>query len=953
MWRAMGTALGAACAIGLTACGGGGGGDSNSPPPPAYTVGATVSGLSGMGLALSDNGSDTLSVSASGAVTFARTLAANSGYSVAVAAQPSAPSQTCLVTNGSGTVGSANVTSVSVTCTTNTYPVQPTVAGLNGAGLVLQNGFGDDLTVAQSGATVFANKVQSGATYNVSVLTQPSNPVQTCSIAGGSGTVTNAAVAPTISCVTPSPWTLFTLNYSDNSLSQFALDPATGQPRSRGSVSVGSWPAGGAPTDINGDGQGRFIYVLNPGAASIAAFQLDAASGSLHAIANGTTATGTRPVTLTGYPSTKTLYAVNSGSNDISVYAIDQTTGVPSPVSGGPFKAGTTPFKLTVDVAGRFAYVTNSGSNDIYSYSVDPNTGALAEIANSRVAAGTSPFEVLLHRTGKFAYVANVGSANISAYSVNASTGVLTPLAGSPFAAGGVPGDVSAFNGGRAPMSLHPNGKLLFVRSTLAKTISVFTIDPNSGALSAAPGSPYPVGDGAVMHSLDPTGRWLFVANRGNLPGPGSISVFRVDQDSGVLSEVSASPFALSGGPSWVSVDPSGNYLYACSSATDLVYGFKIDQVTGVLSALNRGAAVLTGDYPLVLVAIPSIGKPGASAPFNSKFAYLPAADNSLHGYAIDATTGKLTAVPGSPVASLGTGLAAAAVTPDGQRVYTVNTGSNYLSPYGIDPTTGALTLGPSMIGTGAGPTLLAFDGAGVNGYVVSSGASTLIAYPMDSTTGMFSSGGGVSFPAGAAPVAIAVTDSGRFVFSIRNATVESYQSHTGTVSTPSLSPPAVSATADALAIHPSGRFVYVANADASGTIQTFSVTTTGVQAGSLISAGSTPTGSTPTSVAIDPTGSFLYTTNGSSNDISGFSVDETTGALTPLGGGPVAAGHHPIAATVDYSGRFLFVASDTDSSVTTYTIDPSSGALAPVSPATIIGAAPRGLAISRTVETH
>ncbi len=55
----------------------------------------------------------------------------------------------------------------------------------------------------------------------------------------------------------------------------------------------------------------------------------------------------------------------------------------------------------------------------------------------------------------------------------------------------------------------------------------------------------------------------------------------------------------------------------------------------------------------------------------------------------------------------------------------------------------------------------------------------------------------------------------------------------------------------------------------------------------------------------------------------------------------------------VDYSGRYLFVVSDTDSSVTTYTIDAISGALAPVSPATVIGAAPKGLAISRIVETH
>lgn len=130
------------------------------------------------------------------------------------------------------------------------------------------------------------------------------------------------------------------------------------------------------------------------------------------------------------------------------------------------------------------------------------------------------------------------------------------------------------------------------------------------------------------------------------------------------------------------------------------------------------------------------------------------------------------------------------------------------------------LTLGPSMIGTGAGPSLLAFDAGGQNGYVVTSFDTP--AYPVDSTTGMFNRGGGFGYPAGTAPVAFAVADSGRFAFGIRNATVETCQSHLGTVSTPNLNPPSVSATADALAVHPSGRFICVANADVAGTLQTF-----------------------------------------------------------------------------------------------------------------------------------
>ena len=71
-----------------------------------------MSGLSGT-VVLQDNGGDELSVSANGAFTFATKLPAGAAYNVTVKTSPSG--QTCTVANGSGTVGSANVTNVAVT----------------------------------------------------------------------------------------------------------------------------------------------------------------------------------------------------------------------------------------------------------------------------------------------------------------------------------------------------------------------------------------------------------------------------------------------------------------------------------------------------------------------------------------------------------------------------------------------------------------------------------------------------------------------------------------------------------------------------------------------------------------------------------------------------------------------------------------------------------------------
>ena len=72
-----------------------------------------MSGLSGT-VVLQDNGGDNLSVSANGGFTFATALASGAAYNVTVKTSPSG--QTCTVSSGSGTVASANVTNVAVTC---------------------------------------------------------------------------------------------------------------------------------------------------------------------------------------------------------------------------------------------------------------------------------------------------------------------------------------------------------------------------------------------------------------------------------------------------------------------------------------------------------------------------------------------------------------------------------------------------------------------------------------------------------------------------------------------------------------------------------------------------------------------------------------------------------------------------------------------------------------------
>jgi Kelch motif/Galactose oxidase, central domain len=164
----------------------GSGSGSGSGP---YTIGGVVTGLASgsTGLVLQDNAADNLTITGNGTFTFATAIAAGKTYNVSVFTTPSSPTQTCTVASGSGTVV-ANVNTVQITCSTGTVSIGGNVVGLLGIGLVLQDNAGDNLAVPTSGPFTFKTAVLIGNAYNVTVLTQPASPTQTCTVTYGSGT---------------------------------------------------------------------------------------------------------------------------------------------------------------------------------------------------------------------------------------------------------------------------------------------------------------------------------------------------------------------------------------------------------------------------------------------------------------------------------------------------------------------------------------------------------------------------------------------------------------------------------------------------------------------------------------------------------------------------------------------------------------------------------------------
>jgi 6-phosphogluconolactonase (cycloisomerase 2 family) len=102
----------------------------------------------------------------------------------------------------------------------------------------------------------------------------------------------------------------------------------------------------------------------------------------------------------------------------------------------------------------------------------------------------------------------------------------------------------------------------------------------------------------------------------------------------------------------------------------------------------------------------------------------------------------------------------------------------------------------------------------------------------------------------------------------------------------------------------------------------------------------------------VEPTGRFAYVANQTSNNISGYAINTSNGALTPIPGSPFAAGTGAFEVTVEPTGRFAYVVNSGSNNISGYTISASSGALTPLSGSPFpAGADPRGVITSGTTQ--
>ena len=146
-----------------------------------------------------------------------------------------------------------------------------------------------------------------------------------------------------------------------------------------------------------------------------------------------------------------------------------------------------------------------------------------------------------------------------------------------------------------------------------------------------------------------------------------------------------------------------------------------------------------------------------------------------------------------------------------------------------------------------------------------------------------------------------------------------------------------------ALALAPGGKALYYGSSSAGGGfVQGIGALTVSQTDGSLSVVLGSPFAAdqVPTGILVHPSGKFVYTANTSATglglgplvSVSGFAVDPSTGALTPVAGSPFPITGNPGYAgfAIHPSGKFLYAPPGFGGSgILAWSIDPTSGALA------------------------
>jgi 6-phosphogluconolactonase len=324
---------------------------------------------------------------------------------------------------------------------------------------------------------------------------------------------------------------------------------------------------------------------------------------------------------------------------------------------------------------------------------------------------------------------------------------------------------------------------------------------------------------------------------------------------------------------------------------------------------------------------------------------------STVSAFYVDPVTGALSAI-GMPNATT-SGSTSIAVSRDFKFLYSADFGIGNVSGFVIQPDGTLIAAAGMPVPVGNGPMSLVAHPTADFLYVAQQGSGITI-YTIDPASGVLVAASAVSEPY--APEFGAMSPDGQYYYQTLSAIDQiapfAANAITGALTPLSAGPAATEVFPRAIAIDPTGKFLYVAISDSgSGTSTTIDGFLIDPSTGSLTKMPASPfqVATTPVSIAIDPSGRFLYVSCFNPAVIGAFMIDPDAGTLSAVQGSPFAAPGFPLFVLVDPSGLFLYAGTDsTTAGVLGYTINQTTGALSP----NVAGSAP-GSIVWSLAATH
>lgn len=286
------------------------------------------------------------------------------------------------------------------------------------------------------------------------------------------------------------------------------------------------------------------------------------------------------------YAASETAETGDTAGGSVAAYEIDQATGLLSAAGNRQLTYGAHPCYISTDLAGQVLLAANYSGGNV---ALLPFTaeGLLEEASSVQQHEGALGSNAARQEAPHAHCIVPLGSAYVCAVDLGIDAIVIYRYDDEQRAL--ISHGMSKVHRGAGPRHLifHPNLNYGYVMNELDSTVTQLNVDAAKGILmpnqtiSSLPAGYDGYNDSADIH-LGTSGRYLYCSNRGH----NSIAVFEVDQDNGQLTLIQH--IACGGdSPRNFVITPSGGHLLVAHQKTGNITVFTVDVESGQLTKQN------------------------------------------------------------------------------------------------------------------------------------------------------------------------------------------------------------------------------------------------------------------------------------------------------------------------------------------------------------------------------